>query len=77
MPRYYFDLHRDGGVVADDQGGEFSSIEEAREECAQALAELARWELRGTSSRELVIVVRCDGKAVLTTRLLYEAGVPS
>jgi len=77
MGRYYFDLHRDGGVVADEDGAEFPNIEDARDECAHILAELAKWEMPGTSNWELMIVVKCDGKAVLTTRLLYEAGVPS
>ena len=76
MARYYFDFHRDGHLVTDEEGTELPTLDEAREECAQALAELAKWELRGTTSRELVIVVKRDGKPVLKTRLFYEAGVP-
>jgi hypothetical protein len=76
MGRYYFDFHRDGDVVADADGAEFPNLERVRAECAQILAELAKSELPGTSRWELVIMVRCDGKPVLKTRLLYEAGVP-
>ncbi|MCS3501909.1 hypothetical protein M2189_008580 [Bradyrhizobium japonicum] len=30
MPRFYFDFHGDDGVTIDDDGGEFSGVEDAR-----------------------------------------------
>jgi hypothetical protein len=73
MTRYYFDLTKDGDLVPDEEGTELPTIECAREECAHALAEIAKGALPGTSNRELVITVKLEAKPVLKARLLYEA----
>jgi hypothetical protein len=73
MARYYFDLTKDGDLVPDEEGTELPTIECAREECAYALAEIAKGALPGTSNRELVITVKLEAKPVLKARLLYEA----
>ena len=75
MGRYYFDINSDGDLVPDQDGTELLTLDSARQECAQALVELAKGTLPGTSHRELVITVKLDGKAVLKARLLYEATV--
>jgi hypothetical protein len=73
MPRYYFDLTKDGDLVPDEEGTELPTLDSAREECAYALAEIAKGALPGTSHRELVITVKLEAKTVLKARLLYEA----
>lgn len=50
MARFYFEL-RDGVEIADDEGQEFASLNEAREEAVKSARSMLREEiLRGTLS---------------------------
>ena len=72
MPRYYFDSRDGDTLVREDIGLEFSSIEEARDQAAVCLAEMAKFVLPGSNRRELAIEVR-DDAPVLRTSLVFEA----
>jgi hypothetical protein len=72
MPRYYFDSRDGDTFVPDDIGLEFGTLEEARDQAALCLAEMARLVLPGSVRRMLSIEVR-DDAPVLTTSLVFEA----
>jgi hypothetical protein len=72
MAHYFFDSRDNGSFIRDDVGLEFDSIEEARDEAAVCLAEMAKFVLPGSDRRTLSIEVR-DGAPVLTTSLVFEA----
>jgi hypothetical protein len=73
MPRYYFD-NRDGEkLVPDDTGVVLPSIEQARDQAAQALAELAKDVLAGSIHRELATEIRNEaGEPLLRATLVFE-----
>jgi hypothetical protein len=79
MPRYYFD-NRDGEkLVPDDTGVVLPSIEQARDQAAQALAELAKDVLAGSIHRELATEIRNEAgepllRATLVLRLSGSGG---
>jgi hypothetical protein len=57
MPLFYFD-HRDGDEFAqDNEGLEFDTVEQARDEATTALAEMAKDALPGLLRREMAIEV--------------------
>jgi Domain of unknown function (DUF6894) len=57
MPRYFFDT-RDGDLfIRDDDGIEFDSIEQARDEATRGLADMARDAIPGEIRRELAVEV--------------------
>jgi hypothetical protein len=74
MPHFYFD-HRDNGCfIEDDAGLEFPTLEEARDQAARALAEMAKFVLPGAILHQLAIEVRDAAKRpVMHTTLRYEA----
>lgn len=41
MPQYYFDLRDSVGLAVDEEGVELGSIDDARQEAARALADMA------------------------------------
>jgi hypothetical protein len=73
MPRYYFD-NRDGEkLVPNDTGVVLPSIEQARDQAAQALAELAKDVLAGSIHRELATEIRNEaGEPLLRATLVFE-----
>ena len=74
MPRYYFDSRDDDRFLRDEEGLEFDSIEEARDQATRALAEMARDVLPGSVRRELTIEVRDETREpLLKTCLVFEA----
>ena len=72
MTRYFFDSRDGDTFIQDDVGLEFATIEEARDEAAVCLAEMAKFVLPGSVRRTLSIEVR-DDAPVLTTSLVFEA----
>ena len=40
--RYFFDLHEDDRVIADEEGFEFNSMDRVQQEAARSLADMAR-----------------------------------
>ena len=73
MPRFYLD-YRDGDYfLADEDGIELASSEDARAEATSILAEMARDILCGTKRRELVIEVSDENrKPLFRTALAFE-----
>ena len=57
MPRYFFDYRHDGNLARDEVGTSMDSLEEAKVEALEALAELAG-ELPGLLRHQLSIEVR-------------------
>jgi hypothetical protein len=73
MPRYYFDSRDGDARVPDDTGVIFSSIEDARDQAAQALAEFAKDVLAGSIHRELATEIRNEaGEPLLRATLVFD-----
>ena len=72
MPLYFFDTRDGDTFVPDEIGLEFQAIEEARDQAALCLAEMAKDVLPGSTRRELAVEVR-DGVPVLRASLVFEA----
>jgi hypothetical protein len=73
MPRYYFDSRDGEALVPDDTGVILASIEQARDQAAQALAELAKDVLAGSVRRELATEIRNEaGEPLLRATLVFE-----
>lgn len=71
MPRFYFD-HRDGAsFVQDDEGLEFPTAEQARENAARTLGEIAREALPGATRREIAIEVSDESRKLLFRTALW------
>lgn len=71
MPLYYFDTKDGDTFVPDEMGLECQGIEEARDQAALYLAEMAKDVLPGSTRRELAVEVR-DGVPVLRACLVFE-----
>ncbi|MGX0961441.1 DUF6894 family protein [Bradyrhizobium sp. 521_C7_N1_3] len=65
MPRFYFDFHGDDGVTIDDDGGEFSGVEDARKEALTALADASRDFARHYADGRMAILIRSSKGPVL------------
>ena len=72
MPRYYFDSRDGDTFIPDEVGLECEGIEQARDQAALCLAEMAKDALPGSTRREFAIEVR-DGVPVLRAYLVFEA----
>ncbi|WP_223967764.1 hypothetical protein [Bradyrhizobium sp. RD5-C2] len=77
MRRYFFDLRDEQGVVSDDEGMLFSTLEAVQDEAARALGDFARDEVRrvspdGGSARQLTIEVRDEVGAVMHATFSFE-----
>ena len=72
MPLYFFDTRDGDTFVSDEIGLECQGIEEARDQAALYLAEMAKDVLPGSTRRELAVEVR-DGVPVLRAYLVFEA----
>jgi hypothetical protein len=72
MRRYYFDIREGAEIFPDEEGLEFSTIEE---EAALSLADMARDAVRSKKSnlrQEMAIEVRDDHGPVLQLKFLFE-----
>ena len=73
MPRYYFDLLDQDGLVVDEEGLDFSSLEDVEREAAQAMADAAADSFeRPIKSVESSVQVRDDTGVVLRVRFTVE-----
>jgi hypothetical protein len=73
MPRFYFDVRDGVTVMLDDTGLDLDSIDEATEEAARTLGEIAREVLPRSVMCELAIEVRdADQQPLLSTTLRFE-----
>lgn len=71
MTRYYFDLQDDTGFSTDDEGIEFTTLQQVQEEAARSLADMARDDMiafDGRTPHELAIEVRDADGPVLALR---------
>ncbi|QOZ37874.1 hypothetical protein [Bradyrhizobium sp. CCBAU 53421] len=74
MPRYYFDLKDDNGVILDEEGLHLRDLEEAQNEAARSLGGMARDALanaRGAADH-MEIAVRDDDGDVMVVRFSFE-----
>jgi uncharacterized protein DUF6894 len=58
MPQYFFDTRDGPELLRDEKGVELDGIQQARDEAARGLLDLARDLIPGSESRELAIEVR-------------------
>ena len=72
LPLYFFDTRDGDTFVPDEIGLELQGIEEARDQAAVYLAEMAKEVLPGSTRRELAVEVR-DSVPVLRAYLVFEA----
>jgi Domain of unknown function (DUF6894) len=61
MPQYFFDTRDGPELLRDEEGLELDGIQQARDEAARGLLDLARDLIPGSESRELAIEVRDRG----------------
>jgi hypothetical protein len=74
VPRYYFDSRDGESFICDEDGLELPSLEVARDQATEALADMAKDVLPGSIRRELAIEVRNEEKRpLLRTSLVFEA----
>jgi hypothetical protein len=74
MALFYFDTYDDDEIVADDTiGVELAGLEEARDQAAISLAELASDVLPGSVRRCLQVKVHDGQQPVLEASLTFEA----
>ena len=72
MPLSFFDTRDGDTFIPDETGLECKGIEEARDQAALYLAEMAKDVFPGSSRHELAVEVR-DGVTVLRASLVFEA----
>src|SRR4051794_4888047 len=58
MPRYFFDTRDGEKFICDDEGLEYDTIQEARDEATAGLADMAKDAIPGRVRRELAVEVR-------------------
>lgn len=74
MPLYFFDLYDGGTATRDEFGVDLGSVDEAADQAAALLPDLARDRLVGESSRDFATFVRDDGGSLVhRAALLYRA----
>jgi hypothetical protein len=62
MPLYYFDTRDDTGVVPDETGLEFDTLEQAKAEAARGLVDIARDRVPGPDRLVFVVEVLDENK---------------
>jgi hypothetical protein len=74
--RYYFDLQEEQQLIIDEEGREFSTIDDVQEEAARSLADMARDSTltRGGHglARRLAIQVRDEDGPVLKVQFIFD-----
>jgi hypothetical protein len=73
MPLYFFDTRDGDMLVPDDDGAELPDLAAAKAVASASLAELARDVLPSSERRVLIVEVQDEERAVLETRLTFEA----
>ena len=73
MPHYYFDIHRNGEVIVDNEGQELPDAEAVRKEAMAVMPEIAADAIPADGDRQNFVVVARDetGKPVYTATLSY------
>ena len=70
--RYFFDVHHGNELTRDEVGMDLDGINEARDEAAEALAEMAGGASRDANPRNFAIEVRDErGQPVLKAEISY------
>lgn len=69
MPRYHFHIHENGLVVPDEEGQEFKTRAQARQEALATNASLAKEAFIAGSAWNVVIDVREDDVPYLTVSI--------
>jgi hypothetical protein len=76
MPQYFFDTRDGPELLRDEEGLELDGIQQARDEAARGLLDLARDLITGSESRELAIEARDRRNvALLRAALSFEVAV--
>jgi hypothetical protein len=73
MPRYFFHIIRGGKEIADHEGNEFSSLDEAKTEAVASAKDVARQDIaENRSLKNTCIEIRDEAGAVLASVDLHE-----
>ncbi len=74
MPRYFFDIDDGDTSTEDDEGVEFSDLQEARDRAIGVLPNIARDILPDGDRRDFVITVKdACGKPIFRATLAFQA----
>ena len=77
MPRFYFDLQDNDGLVIDDEGVELD-MDAVQKEAAFTMADAVREKLRGpVTTGEIAVQVRDDIRKVMRFRVAIEMQIES
>ena len=60
MPRFYYDIHDQAGLLRDDEGSEFDSLDAAVQGATRSAAEIGTSQLVKGDVRDVVIEVRAE-----------------
>ena len=72
MPRFYFDLQDNDGVVIDDEGVQLD-VDAVQKEAAFTMADAVREKLRGPATTgEIAVQVRDDAGQIMRFRVAFE-----
>lgn len=74
--RFFFDIQSDGKLTVDDEGMEFSSLQDAQNEAVRSLGEIARDASRNGELFRLSIGVRSGDRTHVTAFLEIEVETP-
>ena len=70
--RYFFDVHNGNELTRDEVGMELEGINQARDEAAEALAEMASGASRDPNPRDFAIEVRDElGQPILKAAISF------
>ena len=73
MPRFFFHIVRGGNEIADHEGNEFSSLEEAKTEAVASAQDVARQDIaENRSLKDTCIEIRDEIGAVLASIDIHE-----
>jgi hypothetical protein len=73
VPRFYFDVRDEATFTPDEEGLEFSSLDDAERPAAEAAAEIGRDRLPKTDAREVTVELRNERRQrVLTVTVSME-----
>jgi hypothetical protein len=73
MPRFYFDVREGARFIPDEEGIEFTSLDEAEREAATAAAEIGRDRLPKGDARDVTVELKNEHRQrVLTVTVTME-----
>ena len=73
MPRFYFDIRDGESLVADEDGLEFPTLNEARDDASRTLGQMMKQAMPDGQRHDLAVEVRGDDKRpLLKVQITFE-----